>query len=202
MNRPVSTELESKFDLVVDGGSLEHIFNFPVAVSNLMRMAVVGGFVMTSNPANNLCGHGFYQLSPELMYRSFSAKNGFRIQELLLVEHAFPSTELRRHGRAVRVRDPAVVGERVIALSGVPLVMKTVARKVEEAAVFADPPQQSDYAVAWKDTEHHGHRARLPRGILRAALDNLPQPIRLLASGYRQRARYRISNRRFFEPYL
>ena len=80
MNRPISTELESKFDLVVDGGSLEHIFNFPVAVSNLMRMAVVGGFVMTSNPANNLCGHGFYQLSPELMYRSFSAKNGFRIQ--------------------------------------------------------------------------------------------------------------------------
>ena len=53
------------------------IFNFPVAIRNLMRMAKVGGQVFLTTPANNFCGHGFYQFSPELAYRIFALENGF-----------------------------------------------------------------------------------------------------------------------------
>ena len=32
--------LAGQFDLAVDGGTLEHVFNFPVAIANLMRDGV------------------------------------------------------------------------------------------------------------------------------------------------------------------
>jgi hypothetical protein len=31
LNQPVGNEFKQRFDLVYDGGMLEHIFNFPVA---------------------------------------------------------------------------------------------------------------------------------------------------------------------------
>ena len=58
-----------QFNLAIDGGALEHVFNFPVAVANLMRLVKVEGAVYTQNPCNGLAGHGFCQFSPELMYR-------------------------------------------------------------------------------------------------------------------------------------
>src|SRR5262249_50656134 len=79
LGQPLPTDLHARFDLAVDGGTLEHVFNFPVAIANLMRLVKVGGIAYTNGPCNNLCGHGFYQFSPELMYRVFSASNGFEI---------------------------------------------------------------------------------------------------------------------------
>src|SRR4051812_14839490 len=34
LNEPLSAELNERFDLVYDGGTLEHVFNFPVALKN------------------------------------------------------------------------------------------------------------------------------------------------------------------------
>jgi hypothetical protein len=34
LNQPVPPALEECFDVVIDGGSLEHVFNFPVAIGN------------------------------------------------------------------------------------------------------------------------------------------------------------------------
>jgi len=56
MNEPVPDKLVERFDAVIDGGSLEHIFNFPVAVSNLMRMAKVGGRVFMVDTCEQLSG--------------------------------------------------------------------------------------------------------------------------------------------------
>ena len=88
LNRPVPADLHQRFDAIVDGGTLEHIFNVPVALSNLMRMTKVGGLVLLANPANNLCGHGFFQFSPELMFRTFSARHGFAVERVALSRRA------------------------------------------------------------------------------------------------------------------
>jgi hypothetical protein len=93
MNQPIDG-LSGRFDLVIDGGSLEHIFNIPVAMLNIMKITKCGGHVLICSPSNNLCGHGFYQFSPELMYRLFSKENGFSVDEMLLTEHSFGSVEL------------------------------------------------------------------------------------------------------------
>ena len=77
LNQPVDTRLHNAYDCVFDGGALEHVFNFPLALKNCIEMVKVGGCFITITPANNWCGHGFYQFSPELFYRILSRENGF-----------------------------------------------------------------------------------------------------------------------------
>ena len=84
LNQPIPPDLRARYDLVFDGGSLEHVFNFPQALKNCMEMVRPGGlFVQVSN-ANNFMGHGFWQISPELMYRSMSRANGYQVIAVML----------------------------------------------------------------------------------------------------------------------
>src|SRR5262245_39237303 len=53
LNLPVPRDLHERYDLIVDGGTLEHVFNFPLAIENVMRMAKVGGDLLLTLPANN-----------------------------------------------------------------------------------------------------------------------------------------------------
>src|SRR5258706_10976295 len=43
LNRPVPASMKGTYSVVFDGGTLEHVFNFPVAVKNCMDMLSVGG---------------------------------------------------------------------------------------------------------------------------------------------------------------
>ena len=106
LNEPVPPSLRDRFDLVYDGGTLEHIFNFPVALANCMRMVRPGGTLVLATPANNFCGHGFYQFSPALFYDVLSEANGFQIEREAVVEDD-------GRGRWYEVRDPASAGGRV-----------------------------------------------------------------------------------------
>ena len=82
LNQPISDDLKEKFTFVLDGGTLEHIFNFPTALSNAMKMVKVGGHLVIITGGNNFLGHGFYQFSPELFYRAFSEENGFAVKRM------------------------------------------------------------------------------------------------------------------------
>ena len=84
LNKPVGVELKERFDLVYDGGTLEHVFNFPVALKNCMEMVRLGGHLFFHTCTNNYCGHGFYQFSPELFYRALSPENGFEVTRMVL----------------------------------------------------------------------------------------------------------------------
>ena len=128
---------------------LEHVFNFPIAIGNLMRMLKVGGFMYLTVPANNLCGHGFYQFSPELMFRIFTPDNGFDLKRVMLAEASFPGTELAPARGVYEVADPARIGSRVELLSRRPAMLMVEARKISSAELFRPPPQQSDYVAAW-----------------------------------------------------
>jgi 2-polyprenyl-3-methyl-5-hydroxy-6-metoxy-1,4-benzoquinol methylase len=59
LNVPIPDHLKGQFDLVDDGGTLEHVFNFPVALRNCMEMVKVGGHLLLNVPTNNFVGHGF-----------------------------------------------------------------------------------------------------------------------------------------------
>src|SRR5438477_418150 len=77
MNEPIPDKFKETYTAVLDGGSLEHVFNFPVAIKNCMEMVKVGGHYLAITPANNFFGHGFYQFSPELYFTVLSKENGF-----------------------------------------------------------------------------------------------------------------------------
>jgi hypothetical protein len=149
LNRPIPDDLKSRFDVVIEAGSLEHIFNFPVAIANVMQMIKVGGSIFASTVSNNLCGHGFYQFSPELIFRVFSAENGFELGRVLAVEARYPGIELAPISDAFEVMDPARAGCRVGLMTERPIMLFFDARKTAESALFAKSPMQSDYAAAW-----------------------------------------------------
>jgi SAM-dependent methyltransferase len=161
MNLPVPSELCERFDIVIDGGTLEHVFAPSVALASMMRMVKVGGSLIIWTPANNLCGHGFYQFSPEFFYSALSDDRGFDLRHVLLVECVFPSVSLVAPRRAFQVRSPQELRRRVEVRSKRPLMSLAHAVKTSHLDdPFARPPQQSDYVAAWQaqsDAAHWGN---------------------------------------------
>jgi hypothetical protein len=199
LNRDVPPELHEKFDVVVEAGSLEHIFYFPVAIANLMKMVRVGGTVFLTTIANNLCGHGFYQFSPELIYRVFSPENGFEGTKVVFLKGASPSVELSPITRSFEVADPKVVGGRVGLQSKTPILMMVESRKTRQANLFGSTPQQSDYVTAWQKTRASSEASQsVARSLVRSVAKTLPQALLRKLECSRLTRLYSLANRRFY----
>jgi SAM-dependent methyltransferase len=150
MNAPLPPHLEQQFDTVIDGGTLEHVFNFPVALANSMRLVRPGGRLFLFCPGNNLMGHGFYQFSPELIYRALAPEHGFDVETLEAVQFKYISTELGAAGEPLEVIDPAKLRTRTVVATAKPVSLHVRARKLRHlSAPFERVPQQSDYVQAW-----------------------------------------------------
>ena len=72
LNQDVPKELHGKYDLIYDGGTAEHVFNFPKVLENCHKMLRTGGRIIHAVPANNLVDHGFYMFSPSLLWEYYS----------------------------------------------------------------------------------------------------------------------------------
>ena len=140
LNQDVPPSWHEQYDTIFDGGTLEHVFNFPNAIRNCMEMLKPGGRFISVTVANNWCGHGFYQFSPELFYRVFTSSNGFNVVEMYLAEI---------DGRTYAVGDPAAIMARVELCNDTRTYLLVHARRHTRADVFTHPPQQSDYAALW-----------------------------------------------------
>jgi hypothetical protein len=208
LNQPIPSELKGRFDAVVEAGSLEHIFNFPIAIANLMQMTKVGGTIFASTVSNNLCGHGFYQFSPELIFRVFTVENGFELGKVLVLEARYPGIELTPISKAFEVADPAIAQCRVGLMTKRPIMLFFDARKKVESPLFVRSPMQSDYAAAWLSNGKPA-TARMPQWIR-----NLPcyssfriwlREISIVRSfdnwltGQRQLGQFSLKNKRLFK---
>jgi hypothetical protein len=107
-----------------------------------MEMVKIGGHFTQVNCANNFGGHGFWQFSPELMFRTFSPNNGYEIEAVLM-------HEVVSGGAWYIVSDPDQVRSRVELCNSRPTYILTVARRVSRALIFERTPQQSDYVRLW-----------------------------------------------------
>lgn len=73
-------ETHQRFGLIVNGGTLEHVFHVPNALANLNCMLKPGGAILHVLPCNNWVEHGFYQFSPTLIFDYYTAL-GFEVLE-------------------------------------------------------------------------------------------------------------------------
>jgi hypothetical protein len=143
-NNPLSPGIPiNYYDIVLDGGFLEHIFNVPQAVANMMQMTQLGGRVVGITCLNNFVGHGFYQFSPEFIYRAFSDANGFEVEDVYTVE-------LDGQVCLIPAEDPKVRGQRIeTRKTKEPAYIMYVTRKTRTVEPFREWPQQSDYQIVW-----------------------------------------------------
>ena len=167
-NEPLEGKFLSGYTAVIDGGTLEHIFDFRTAITNCMGMLEPGGSFLSLSPANNYLGHGFYQFSPELLFRTLGPCNGFRIRESILVEH-------RLRPRWWSVKDPEAAGMRVIQVNSVPTEFFVLAQRVQPGELLLKTPQQSDYDRTWK-ADDAGPAGTGFAGRLRSVLGPLLPP--------------------------
>lgn len=142
LNVPVPERLKQNFTCVIEYGTLEHVFNFPVALKNAIDMIEIGGHLLTITPANNFMGHGFYQFSPEL-YFNFLSGNGFVDVEAYLLPY-------RWMPQLFRVANPRTVRGRVELVNAEPMQLGIIARKASHIHELVTPIQ-SDYQDSfWK----------------------------------------------------
>ena len=104
---------------------------------------------MQVHAANNFMGHGFWQFSPELIFRAFSEANGYQVEAVLLHEVLPGAGWVCRNDAWYAVADPDKIKQRVEFCNSFSTYILTIARRVTDTEIFAQPPQQSDYIVAW-----------------------------------------------------
>jgi len=69
LNKPIPAKLAGRFDVIIDGGTVEHVYDTPAALDNIYAMLAPGGVFISINGMTGWPGHGFYQFSPELAWR-------------------------------------------------------------------------------------------------------------------------------------
>ena len=60
-----------RYDYIIDGGTLEHVFNLPNALKAVFQMLKIGGTFFFDQPVFFGINHGFYNISPCLYYEYF-----------------------------------------------------------------------------------------------------------------------------------
>ncbi len=86
LNVPVPEEYKGQFSCIIDGGTMEHVFNTLMLLKNCFEMLKIGGYMISMVPTNNFNGHGLYQFSPDFFYSTFSENNGMKIKDVFIVK--------------------------------------------------------------------------------------------------------------------
>ncbi|OGZ69848.1 MAG: hypothetical protein A3D44_03035 [Candidatus Staskawiczbacteria bacterium RIFCSPHIGHO2_02_FULL_42_22] len=73
---PVDKKYYNAFDVILDVGTLEHIFDISTALENIRLMTKPGGIIILGTWTSGAINHGFYQICPTLFYDYFT-KNSF-----------------------------------------------------------------------------------------------------------------------------
>jgi SAM-dependent methyltransferase len=63
LNNPAPAEMSGRYDIVYDGGTMEHCFNVGQVMRNIASFTRVGGFIIHVNPINYY-NHGFFNFNP------------------------------------------------------------------------------------------------------------------------------------------
>jgi hypothetical protein len=144
LNLPLRPELHGKFDVVIDGGTTEHIFHIGTALDTCHQLLKPGGIMMCFVAADGWFGHGFFQTGPDVPWRYWHHARGYEMLEVSLAPRKSPS-------KLIKVPDPTGKprgGE--MALEG-PHMLLYAARKP-----MIDPPYAMPIQGHYVDYDYDG----------------------------------------------
>ena len=157
LSKPVPDDLEEQFDFIFDGGTLEHVFNVPVALENVFRMLKPGGRFVSANGMNGFNGHGLYQFGPDLVWTYWRRTVQCEVHSCRGITK-WPA-EKDFH---LEFKDPAELGHRLRLKGRIPPERFYLYYEVERlpGSAISEATLQSDYEVKWAGHENAG-RIRL-----------------------------------------
>ena len=133
-------DIIKKYDTIIDIGTSEHVFNINQNLKNISKLCKTGGRIIHCLPANNQCGHGFWQFSPELFFGLYDESNGYQSTNLYLIDSYNDKSywQIKKKPKE----------ERLELNSFSPLyIFVTTVKKLENTIQKA---QQSDYEYVWE----------------------------------------------------
>ena len=82
LNKPdILQAIDTPYDLVLDVGVMEHVFDVKQVFIHMTDLVKVGGHIVHMAPGNNTFDHGFYQLSPTL-FNDYYQHNQFTVHDI------------------------------------------------------------------------------------------------------------------------
>jgi len=144
LNLPVPEGLRDRFNLVLDGGAAEHVFDVRQVMANIVAMTRVGGSVV--HIASLRPDHGFYSFSPCFFFDYYQT-NGFDdcVCYVLLIDQQDILTEYAKPKRYFEYRYGSPIAE-VIGTAEEALVFFTARKR--EALQSLHIPTQGVYGEA------------------------------------------------------
>lgn len=76
LGRPVAKDEHGKWQVIYDGGTLEHIFNTAQVFVNIHNLCAPGGLIIHITPVSWLA-HGFYNFTPKI-FQNIGRANGYK----------------------------------------------------------------------------------------------------------------------------
>lgn len=159
LNKPVPETLWNRFDFIFDGGTIEHVFNVPMALENVFRMLKPGGRFVSANGMNGWPGHGIYQFNPELVWTFWGRTAGCKVHDCRAIKKA-PGVR----DEHLVLPDPALFKQRLRFKGKMPSGRVYLYYEVErlETSELGGVMLQSDYETKWENHTNAG-RTRLDR---------------------------------------
>lgn len=149
LNKPIPDALHGKYDIVLDGGTLEHVFDVKTAMTNAHDLLAPGGTFIGISPGNNFFAHGFYQFSPDMVFSFWKRGKGCEILNCTFLPE-FP------RDKSWTIEDPYETKRR-LRMRGKQVPQRCylfyAARKPEDEAVESSGVLQGDYTHRWREAE-------------------------------------------------
>ena len=153
LNKKPARKLEKKFDFIFDAGTIEHVFNVPMALEGVFRMLKPGGRFISANGFNGWYGHGMYQFNPELVWTFWKRACNCNVIDC----RALPENPEGDHGPVV-LEDPADSGRRLKLKNKIGPGRTYLYYEVEKTTEshLPDFALQSDYETRWNGYDNAG----------------------------------------------
>lgn len=138
LNLPVPKELHNKYDIIFDGGTIEHIFDTPQVLENIHKMLKIGGVVIHCTPSHNHVDHGYYMYSP-IFFTDYYHINKYERLNSYIFEYTSPYSPWK-----VYKYNPGCLHEMCMGGFGKPLLGIWLVVKKTKQSTFRVIPQQFD----------------------------------------------------------
>jgi SAM-dependent methyltransferase len=146
LNHPVPPALHGQFDFIFDGGTIEHVFNVPMALANVFHMLKPGGRFVSANGMNGWVGHGLYQFNPDLVWNFWKRACG-------CIVHDCRGVARDEDAEDVVFSDVEETGRRLRLRGKLPATRVYLYYEIEkpEGAALSGAVLQSDYRARWSE---------------------------------------------------
>jgi len=191
LNKEIDKKFHNKFSTLIDSGSIEHLFDIKTVLENYSNLLKKNGSLFISTCANNSCGHGLYQFSPEFFLSVLNENNGFKIKNIYLEEYSFLGNT-RIFSNLYKFKGKTDLSDRTILINNKPIDIIIHAIKIKNQINFNNVIQ-TDYII--NKTNNNKVYTKLKNNIFKYS----PNFLKILYEFFKYKKKYSLRNKLNFE---